>query len=81
MQWVSKAEVFAAEQRRDDFVLMLAVVFRKVRQERFEVFLLCICQHLLPRRQADNLKEDLGLKKGNNNNEKKCINIFSSLSS
>jgi len=35
VEWISETEVFATEQRRDEFVLMLSVVFRKVRQEFF----------------------------------------------
>lgn len=67
MQRVSKAEVFAAEQGQDEFVLVLSVVVREVRQEFLQVVLLGICQHLLPGRQADDLKEDVRLKKANNN--------------
>lgn len=69
MQWISETEVFTAEQGRDDFALMLSVVFRKVGQEFLQVVSLSVCQHLLPRRQADNFKEDVGLKKAKNDSE------------
>lgn len=69
MQWISETEVFTTEQGRDDFVLMLSVVFREVGQEFLQVVSLRVCQHLLPGRQADNFKKDVGLKKTKNDSE------------
>lgn len=64
MQRVPEAEVLAPEQGQEQLVLLLGAVLGDAGQELLEVRALRVTQHLLPRREADHLEEDLGLERG-----------------
>lgn len=61
VQRVPKAKVLPTEQGQDDLILLLNIVFRKMRQKLLEVFTLRVTQHFLPCGEADHIKEYLRL--------------------